>query len=68
MSDNKVTTTKLREGHQGAQPANRGHQVALDKGYQPNTQISVLQPPLVGSTTVVPAKNGTANSVETGKK
>jgi hypothetical protein len=43
-----------------------GPQVGLDKGYQPNTQVSSMQPPPVGTTTVVPVKNSTTDSTQSG--
>ena len=61
MNDgNEQGGTPLREGYQPSEE--RGHQGALEKGYQPKVDVPVPQPPSVGSATVVPANNSGANS------
>jgi hypothetical protein len=47
----------------GPAPEHRGHQVGLDKGYQPTTEVAQSQPPTVGSATVQPT-SGTNNTAQ----
>jgi hypothetical protein len=64
--ENKPATTRLREGYQGSNPEQRGYQGTVDKGYQPTSQLSVSQPPAVGTTTVIPVQNPSTASVQSG--
>jgi hypothetical protein len=63
----KPLSVRLREGYQPASAEWRGHQLALDKGYQPNAQIAVnLQPPRVGSAAVLPQQSSAGNQTQAG--
>jgi hypothetical protein len=64
--ESKPTSTQLKEGQQESSRQNRGYQVGLDKGYQPKSQVSAMQPPPVGTTTVVPVKNSGTHSTHSG--
>lgn len=63
--ESKASGSRLREGYQPQSAERRGHQVALDKGYQPKAQISPdMQPPRVGSAAVVPQQNSNGNHTQ----
>jgi hypothetical protein len=59
--ESTASPVRLREGYQPTNAEVRGHQVALDKGYQPKTQIAVPQPPHVGSAAVIPSPTSAPN-------